>query len=115
AQQKGEKLEYVVPDPNVSIDIPISVIDKNVDKHGTREVAEAFVQYLYTPEAQAEFVKLGFRPLDGAPVKTKENTDKYPAVKTLGTIQEYGGWSQAQKKFFDDGAVFDQVQASIKR
>ncbi|WP_415354724.1 sulfate ABC transporter substrate-binding protein [Leptolyngbya sp. FACHB-1624] len=115
AQQKGEKLEYVVPDPNVSIDIPISVIDKNVDKHGTREVAEAFVQYLYTPEAQAEFVKLGFRPLDGAPVKTKENTDKYPAVKTLGTIQEYGGWSEAQKKFFDDGAVFDQVQASIKR
>jgi sulfate/thiosulfate-binding protein len=115
AQQKGEKLDYVVPDPNVSIDIPVSVVDKNVDKHGTREVAEAFVQYLFTPEAQAEFVKLGFRPLDGAAVKTKENTDKYPAVKTLGTIQEYGGWGAAQKKFFEDGAVFDQVQAAIKR
>ncbi len=64
AQQKGEKVDYVIPDVNISIDNPIAVVDKNVDKHGTREVAEGFVKYLYTPEAQQEFAKLGFRPVD---------------------------------------------------
>lgn len=112
AQSKGEKVEYVVPDTNVSIDTPIAVVDKNVDKHGTRKVAEAFVQYLFTPEAQAEFVKLGYRPLDAAAAKTKENTDKFPPVKTLGTIKDYGGWSDFQKKFFEDGAIFDQIEES---
>lgn len=115
AKQQGEKLDYVVPDVNFSIDTPVAVIDKNVDKHGTREVAEAFVQFLFTPEAQEEFVKLGFRPLDPAVAKQKENADKYPAVKTLGNIKEFGGWKEAQQKFFGDGAVFDQVQAAIKK
>ena len=110
AKSKGEKVDYVVPDINVSIDTPIAVIDKNVDKHGTREVAEGFVNYLFTPEAQAEFVKLGYRPLEAETAKTKENTEKFPAVKTLGTIKNYGGWSDFQKKFFEDGAVFDQIE-----
>lgn len=113
AQSKGEKIEYVVPDINVSIDTPVAVVDKNVDKHGTRAVAEAFVQYLFTPEAQAEFVKLGYRPLDADTAKTKENADRFPAVKTLGTIKDYGGWGDFQKKFFEDGAIFDQIEESI--
>lgn len=114
AQQKGEKLEYVVPDINISIDTPLAVVDKNVDKHGTREVAEAFAKYLFTPEAQAEFVKLGFRP-SGDAAKTKENADKFPAVKTLATIKDFGGWSEVQSKFFEDGAVFDQTIAASKQ
>jgi sulfate transport system substrate-binding protein len=115
AQQKGEKVEYVVPDVNVSIDNPIAVVDKNVDKHGTREVAEAFVKYLYTPEAQQEFVKLGFRPVDETLAQTKEVTDKYPKIKTLGTVQDFGGWSEIDKKFFADGGIFDKIQAQKKR
>lgn len=115
AQSKGEKAEYVVPEINVSIDTPVSVIDKNVDKHGTREVAEAFVNYLFTPEAQAEFVKLGYRPLEADAGKTKENAAKFPPVKTLGTIKDYGGWSDFQKKFFEDGAIFDQIEDSISK
>ena len=111
AKSKGEKLEYVVPEANVSIDTPVAVVDKNVDKHGTREVAEAFVQYLFTPEAQAEFVKLGYRPLD--PDKDKANADKFPPVKKVGTIDEYGGWNDFQKKFFEDGAIFDQIEDTI--
>lgn len=110
AKSKGEKIEYIVPETNVSIDTPIAVVDKNVDKHGTRQVAEAFVNYLFTPEAQAEFVKLGYRPLDAAAAKTKENVAKFPPVKTIGTIKDYGGWSDFQKKFFEDGAVFDQIE-----
>ncbi|WP_017318656.1 sulfate ABC transporter substrate-binding protein [Mastigocladopsis repens] len=110
AQQKGEKVDYVIPDVNISIDNPIAIVDKNVDKHGTREVVEAFVKYLYTPEAQQEFAKVGFRPIEETP-QTKELTNKYPKVKNLGTVQDYGGWDQIQAKFFEDGAIFDKIQS----
>ncbi|MBN4006183.1 sulfate ABC transporter substrate-binding protein [Nostoc sp. LPT] len=115
AQQKGEKVEYVVPDVNISIDNPIAVVDKNVDKHGTREVAEGFVKYLYSPEAQQEFVKLGFRPVDETLAQNKEVTDKFPKLKTLGTVADLGGWGAIDQKFFADGGVFDKIQAQAKR
>lgn len=111
AGQKGEKLPYIVPDVNISIDNPIALVDKNVDKHGTREVAEAFVQYLFTAEAQQEFAKMGFRPVEASVAQTKEISDKYPAVKNLATIKDYGGWGDVQKKFFEDGGIFDQIQS----
>ncbi|MFB2881360.1 sulfate ABC transporter substrate-binding protein [Floridanema aerugineum] len=107
----GQKLPYVVPDVNISIDNPIAVVDKNVDKHGTREVAEAFVQFLYTPEAQREFAKVGFRPVNST--VAKEFTKQYATVKNLFTVQDLGGWGEVQKKFFDDGAIFDKIQAQI--
>lgn len=115
AQQKGEKVEYVVPDVNISIDNPIAVVDKNVDKHGNREVAEGFIKFLYTPEAQQEFIKLGFRPADETLAQTKEVADKFPKVKTLGTVQDFGGWEAVDKKFFADGALFDKIQSQKKR
>lgn len=109
AGQQGEKLPYVVPDVNISIDNPIAVVDKNVDKHNTRKVAEAFVQFLYTPESQRTFAKYGFRPVEAS--VGKEVAKQFPAIKTLFTAQEMGGWDEIQKKFFDDGAIFDQIQA----
>ncbi|MEP0780240.1 sulfate ABC transporter substrate-binding protein [Microcoleus sp. ZQ-A2] len=109
AKQQGENLPYVVPDVNISIDNPVAVVDKNVDKHGTREVAEAFVKFLYTPEAQREFAKVGFRPVD--PTVEKETQTQYPKIKTLYTVKDLGGWDKIQKQFFDDGAVFDKIQA----
>jgi sulfate transport system substrate-binding protein len=110
AKQNGENVPYVIPDVNISIDNPIAIVDKNVDKHGTREVAEAFVKYLYTPEAQREFAKVGFRPVD--PTVEQEVASQYPKIKTLFTVKDLGGWDDIQKKFFDDGAVFDKIQAS---
>ncbi|PSM49194.1 sulfate ABC transporter substrate-binding protein [Chroococcidiopsis sp. CCALA 051] len=116
AQQRGgENVAYIIPDVNISIDNPIAVVDRNVDKHGTREVAEAFVKYLFTPEAQQEFAKVGFRPVDETVAQTKENTDKYPKVQNLGSVKDFGGWNAVQAKFFEDGAVFDQIQAKINR
>ncbi len=115
AGQKGEKPTYTIPDVNVSIDNPIAIVDKNVDKHGTREVAEAFVKYLYTPEAQREFAKVGFRPVDATVAAEPEFAKKYPPVKTLFTAKDLGGWGEIQQKFFDDGAAFDKIQGSIKR
>ncbi|HBC42292.1 MAG TPA: sulfate ABC transporter substrate-binding protein [Pseudanabaena sp.] len=116
ATQKGEKVSYVIPDVNLSIDNPIAVVDKNVAKHGTKEVAEAFVKYLFSTEAQTEFAKIGFRPVDETVAKEKQFTELYPVVKDLATInKEFGGWPNADKKFFSDGGIFDQVQAKIKR
>lgn len=115
AKQKGENLEFLTPDVNFAVDTPIAVVDKNVDKHGTREVAEAFVQFLFTPAAQAEFIKLGYRPLEADATKQKDSTEKFPPVKTLGSVEDFGGWNQAQEKFFADGAIFDQIQSQIKR
>jgi sulfate transport system substrate-binding protein len=111
AKQKGDSLPYIVPDVNISIDNPITVVDKNVDKHGTREVAEAFVEFLYTPEAQREFAKVGFRPVVPTVEQEKEVASKYPKIKTLFTVQDLGGWNKLQKQFFDDGAAFDKIQA----
>jgi len=112
AAQNGEKLPYVVPDVNVSIDNPVAVVDKNVDEHGTREIAEAFVNFLYTPEAQREFAKVGFRPVEST--VAKEVSKQYSPVKTLFTAQDMGGWDEIQTKFFDDGAVFDEIQAGTR-
>lgn len=112
AKQKGEDLPFIVPtDVNVSIDNPVTLVDANVDKHGTREVAEAFVEFLFTPEAQAEFAKVGFRPVDSSVAQEYES--QFPKVNKLFTVQDMGGWDAVQTKFFDDGAIFDQIQAKV--
>lgn len=115
ANIKGEKTEYVVPDVNVSIDNPIAVVDKNVAKHNNKEVAEAFVKYLYTPEAQTEFAKVGFRPVEETVAKQKEFTDKFPAIKTLFTAKDLGGWDAINKQFFTEGALFDKVASEVRK
>ena len=112
AAQKGIKLPYIVPDVNISIDNPVAIVDKNVERHGNREVAEAFVKYLFTPEAQREFAKVGFRPVDST--VAKEVANQYPPVKNLFTVQDLGGWDKVQNQFFKNGAVFDKIQSSLK-
>lgn len=112
AGKNGTKLPYIVPQVNISIDNPVAVVDKNVDKHGTREVAEAFVDFLYSTEAQREFAKLQYRPVN--PTVTQEVASQHPPIKTLFTSQDLGGWDNIQNKFFGDGAIFDKVQAASK-
>ncbi len=109
ANQRGQTLEYVVPDLNISIDTPVAMIDRNVDRHGNREVVEAFVKYLFEPEAQAEFVKVGYRPMDQSIVDPR-----FANLKQLGNVAEYGGWKSFQTKFFADGAIYDRIQAGKK-
>ncbi|BAY74565.1 thiosulfate-binding protein [Nostoc linckia NIES-25] len=110
AQQGKSSPSYVVPQVNISIDGPVAVVDKNVDKHGTREVSQAFVQFLFTPEAQREFAKVGFRPVNSTVAKEVQN--KFPKISKLYNVQSLGGWDTLQKKFFDDGAIFDRIQSS---
>ena len=114
AQQKGEKGTMTIPEVNISIDNPVAVVDKVVNKKGTRKVAEAFVQYLFSPEAQAEFAKVGFRPVDPTIASAPENISKFPKIQNLATVKDFQGWSAVQSKFFADGAIFDQIQAQKK-
>jgi sulfate transport system substrate-binding protein len=112
ARQKGDKQPYVVPtDYNISIDNPVAVVDANVDKNGTRQVAQAFTQFLFTPEAQREFAKVGFRPVE--PTIQVEFASQFPKVEKLFTVKDLGGWEAVDTKFFADGAIFDQIQAKI--
>ncbi|MBD2465887.1 sulfate ABC transporter substrate-binding protein [Oscillatoria sp. FACHB-1407] len=111
AKLNGQELPYVLPDVNISIDNPVTVVDANVEKHGTREVAEAFVQFLFTPEAQREFAKVGFRPVDET--VSEEFATQYPKINTLFTVADLGGWDEIQTKFFEDGAVFDKIQSEL--
>jgi sulfate transport system substrate-binding protein len=115
AQQQGQQVTYIIPDVNISIDQPVAVVDKYVDKHGTRKVAEGFVKFLFTPEAQTEFAKVGFRSVDEAIANEKQFTAKYPEIKKLSSVKDFGGWAEVQKKFFVDGAIFDQIQTRISQ
>ena len=109
ARQKGETgFSYTIPSVNVSIDPPVAVVDKIVDKRKTREVATAFAQFLFTPEAQREFAKVGFRPVNAN--VAKEFSKQYPKVSNLFPYTAVGSWDAIQKKFFADGAIFDQIQ-----
>jgi sulfate transport system substrate-binding protein len=107
---QGERSTYVVPQVNISIDNPVAVVDKVVDKRGTRKVAEAFVKFLFTPQAQREFTSVGFRAVD--PGVAKATASRFAAVQKLYTVQAFGGWDKVQSKFFADGAVFDQIQSA---
>ena len=113
-ESKGFKAPYILPSNNLSIDNPIAIIDRNVEKHGNREVVEAFIQYLFSAEAQIEFAKAGFRPIDPTISNTPENLNRFPKIPRLSTIQDFKNWSTVQKKFFADGAMFDQIQAQKK-
>jgi sulfate/thiosulfate transport system substrate-binding protein len=108
ANDRGLGLEYIIPDVNISIDTPLAIVDKNVDKHRNRQVVEAFAKYMFSAEAQAEFVRLGYRPL------SPTTDSRFPEVKTLGTVAEYGGWQNFQTKFFNDGGLYDRIQAGKK-
>jgi sulfate/thiosulfate transport system substrate-binding protein len=113
AAQEGKTSTFVLPPLNISIDTPIAVVDKYVDKHGTRKVSEAFAQYLFTPEAQREFAKTGFRPVNAQ--VAKEFANKYRNIEKLYKVDEFGGWNAVNTKFFADGAIFDQIQRAIRK
>jgi sulfate/thiosulfate transport system substrate-binding protein len=101
------KLEIVVPSSSILAEPPVAVVDKVVDKRGTRKVAEAYLKALYTPEAQELAARHYYRPAD-AQVAARHAKD-FTAVKLFTLAQVSGDWRATQKKHFDDGGVFDQV------
>ncbi|MEN9252071.1 MAG: sulfate ABC transporter substrate-binding protein [Thermostichales cyanobacterium BF4_bins_65] len=111
ARLRGQDLPYVIPEASISIDNPVAIVDANVARKGNQEVAQAFVDFLFSPLAQREFAKVGFRPVN--PEVAREVADRFPPVKQLFTVEDLGGWQRVQQQFFADGAIFDQIQTGL--
>ncbi len=103
-----DKFEIVTP-PLVSIlaEPPVSVVDKVAAKHGTTEVAKAYLEFLYTEEGQEIGAKNYYRPrLEKV---TAKYAARFPKVQLFTIDELFGGWQKAQKRHFDDGGVFDKI------
>ena len=102
-----EKFEIVTPSVSILAEPPVAVVDKVVDKRGTRKQAEAYLQYLYSPQGQEIAARHFYRPRD---TKVAARYAKQFAQSKLITVDEvFGGWRTAQKTHFADGGVFDQI------
>jgi len=105
----GDDFEVVFPSVSILAEPPVTVIDKVVDKRGTREVAEAYLNYLYTEEGQELAAKHFYRPrLASVAEKYK---DRFPEVNLITIDDVFGGWQKAQATHFADGGTFDQIYA----
>ncbi len=113
-QQGGQDYEMVIPRSTILIENPLAVVDGYAEKHGTREVADAFVNFLLTKEAQEIFAQYGLRSID--PEVAKTTADQYPPVTDLFTIEEFGGWTEATPTYFGDDGIATQaiLQAQAK-
>jgi sulfate transport system substrate-binding protein len=104
------KFEVVIPSLSILAEPPVAVVDKNVDKHGTHEVAAAYLQFLYTEAGQELAAKHFYRPRN--PVVAARHSAAFPAVNLVTVDGAFGGWAKAQQEHFDDGATFDQIYAA---
>lgn len=103
------KFDIVYPPTSILAEPPVALVDKVVDKKGTRAAAQAYLAYLYTPEGQEIAARHFYRPTD-AKVAAR-HASRFPAVKTFTVDEVFGGWAQAQKDHFADGGSFDQIYA----
>ena len=102
AQQKGEDIDYVIPDETLLIENPIAVVNESKDP----KLAQSFVDFLYTPEAQEIFASTGYRPV----VEGTTGADKFPTPETLFEITKFGGWDKVNAEFFDpEGSVVADI------
>jgi sulfate transport system substrate-binding protein len=105
AEQAGKELDYVVPSSTILIENPVAVVDAYAQKHGTTELADAFVAYLTSSEAQAAFAKFGLRSVAGPA------DPSLPAVSDGFTIRDPGGWDDVASKVFAEGGSYDKALA----
>ena len=103
----ADKFDIVYPPVSILAEPPVAVVDKVVDKRGTRTVAQAYLEHLYSPEGQEIAARNFYRPID-ATVAAKY-AKQFPAIKLFSIDDTFGGWAKAQKTHFADGGVFDQI------
>ena len=102
-----DKFEIVAPSISILAEPPVAVVDKVVDKKGTREVAQAYLEYLYTEEGQEIAAKNYYRPRNEEVLK--KYADQFPNIEFVTINGDFGGWKEAQTKHFNDGGTFDEI------
>jgi sulfate transport system substrate-binding protein len=102
------KLDIVVPPTSILAETPVAVVDKIVKKNGTADLAEAYLQYLYSPVGQQLVAKHFYRPYK-AEYANLEDLKRFPKLALFTVNEKFGGWAKAQKEHFDDGGIFDQI------
>jgi len=113
-QANGQDYEILIPRSTILIENPVALIDKNVDKHGNRKLAEAFVAFLFTPEAQKVFADTGgLRSVD--PEVAKATSSRYPPIQDLFPIGYFGGWSEATPKYFGDDGIYSKAITAVQQ
>jgi sulfate/thiosulfate transport system substrate-binding protein len=103
----ADKFDVVYPPISILAEPPVAVVDKVVDKRGTRDVATAYLQYLYSPEGQEIAARNYYRPTDKT--VAAKYAKNFPAIKLFTIDDTFGGWTKAQQTHFSDGGVFDQI------
>lgn len=106
-RQAGDAFEIIAPSLSIRAESPVAVVDKNVDRRGTRALAQAYLEQLYSPAAQDIAARNFFRPVD--PAVLKQYAHQFPALEMVSIDQAFGGWAKAQARFFANGGIFDQV------
>ena len=109
ARQGGQAYDYVVPHSTILIENPVALIDKNVDKHGAREVAEAFVNFLMSQEGQRGFAKYGLRPVVPTAVSA-ETLAQFPSVPDLWKVDYLGGWKRVTDEIYGPQGVYTKAR-----
>jgi len=102
-----DKFEIVIPSVSILAEPPVTLVDKVVDKHGTRAVAQAYLEYLYTEEGQKIAAKHYYRPRQAS--VAQQYTEQFPRVNLFTIDEAFGSWEKAQKTHFADGGTFDQI------
>jgi sulfate transport system substrate-binding protein len=110
----GSDFQIVYPKSSLLIENPVAVVDVYAEKHGTTEVANAFVEFLYTPEAQAVFAGKGFRPVLESLREDEALKEKFPVITDLFTVEEFDGWSSIRKELFGEEGKITKLIAEIK-
>jgi sulfate transport system substrate-binding protein len=112
-EEFGDNFEVVYPKSTVLAENPVAVVDKVVDRKHTRKEAEAYLQWLYSDQAQEIAAQHGLRPRSAKVLAA--HAKEFPKVATFTVDEVFGGWKQAQKAHFDDGGIYDQLLAATKR
>jgi sulfate transport system substrate-binding protein len=101
------KFQIVVPSISILAEPSVAVVTENARKHGTEQVAKAYLEYLYSPEAQELIARNFYRPRN--PEVAAKHKGQFPPINLVSVDKDFGGWAIAQKTYFDDGGVFDRV------
>jgi sulfate transport system substrate-binding protein len=103
----GNNFDAVYPSLSIEAPAPVAVVDKVVDKRGTRKIAQAYLEFLYSPEAQEIIAKHNLRPRNAEVFK--KYAKSFPGIKTFTVESVFGSWASAHKTHFADGGVYDQI------